>query len=1483
MLMRLSGLRYVGRRGGSFLLSTTALSLLLVGCKGDYYYGAIGLAIRPLSFLRDDLREQLTSDGLGGDGGKNVEVNIPEEVSSDGDNSGVGDFSVAGLLPGSLVGYEILPDKDGSLFSVSNLGELRFKDVSSRDYEKEREYNLVLRVNSEGESKDYEVKVKLDNVDEGPVFLGMRERVSVDENSPTTRLVESFEARDPEGDSVMYSVTKGSTDFSVDSGGQLHFLTSPNFEDRSSYDVEVEALSGGKTTRRSLRVEIGDENEAPEYSSARTAVSVLENAPSGGDLAFVKAEDPEGGVLSYMKNGGADDNLFTLTEDMGGVKVTFVSSRDFEMSESMGVSNAYVLKVLVSDGFAGNEREHEVVVTVLNEDERPVFMGVVPLVMWTENEPSSDVVKMFEAEDPEMASVTYRLSGGADDGLFSLDMDSGELRFKVSPDFEMPNSADGDNVYKVEVEASDGTTSAVTYSLDVEVEGENEAPSFVGFVGSIDYNEEQEATTVLTTLMGTDPDAGNVLMFSISGGSDRGLFVVGESSGELRFMAKPDFEAMGDADRDNEYELEVKVSDGSLEMVETLRVMLLNVNEVLSFDSFVSSGVSYDTGTMTVVVNENTTAVGTLSATDVDGDTVTYMLEGADAGLFSISGTGEITFMVSPDFEVSRSDAGTRVYDLTVRAMTSDDDITTDLAVSVQNVNEAPMLTGGTTSVTWKKGLTPAAFDISLLFSDEDAGDMLTYATTLLPSWLELTAGGEFRVVSGRVVGLENPGGVNDVRAEDLSVTVTAMDSGGLSVSETVVFMLEASDNAGVPEFMTGTPMIIRLLENFTDSILYRFLATDSDALDRVTYSLVLNGEPNGYFSVSSLTGDFAISSMGLNFEESPSLDANGDKTFSLTILAMSRTDETRFDFDVVLEDVSERPILDGGAAPLMVDVTSLNRDSIHTFMLSGADAGSTYSFMLYGRDSDLYMIDSASGELSLLSTWTLSNAFLRGAVHEVTVVGTSSRTGFPDEHVVHGLMLEIEENEAPRFIPGVTALPDLTFVKGGSVIGGSDVRWYVPLDWIYDPEGVILSNMYEIMITGISATTDTSWLRVSDGNSVNDPHIRSAANIRGTIVSQPVPSDAKTASPYTVTIDVDDGGGNTFTTSFMISFSAVGGGVSPPVFGSTMYDFMVAENGEDTLVGTVSASDADGDTIYYSVVDRTESTLFYFKDGGLGGSMGNSLYTRKALDFEDVSSYTFDVRAQSGGRYSTVEVTVMVVDVTNEALVLTMDWGSDIYVEEDRDVSYDFSVVLGAGETAAYSVSGTDSGDVSINATGQLMFISTPDFEMSTDANLDGVYEFAVEVSVGVRTLTHDVMFHVLDVWDHAPVVARGIADQTAMEGDGFDFRVPAGTFTDADVGDVLTYSFTWTGAIPWLFDVGGGRLYSAYVPAGSAGDIEITVTATDDAGNMVTDMFDLGVTAASFEDDSSLSHEGVSKSFVFGGEEGVDILMTWSDDSGL
>ena len=79
-----------------------------------------------------------------------------------------------------------------------------------------------------------------------------------------------------------------------------------------------------------------------------------------------------------------------------------------------------------------------------------------------------------------------------------------------------------------------------------------------GATAAVSLAENGQAVTTVTA---SDTD-GDTLAFTIVGGADAALFSIDAETGALAFVSAPDFESPADADRNNVYSVEVRVSDG---------------------------------------------------------------------------------------------------------------------------------------------------------------------------------------------------------------------------------------------------------------------------------------------------------------------------------------------------------------------------------------------------------------------------------------------------------------------------------------------------------------------------------------------------------------------------------------------------------------------------------------------------------------------------------------------------------------------------------------------------------------------------------------------------------------------------------------------------------------------------------------------------------------------------------------------------------
>ena len=110
----------------------------------------------------------------------------------------------------------------------------------------------------------------------------------------------------------------------------------------------------------------------------------------------------------------------------------------------------------------------------------------------------------------------------------------------------------GDNHTGVRIVASSDTTDVF----------EDSAPTITSNGGGNTAALSIADAAALTTVTATDPDAGQTLTYSISGGADGDKFAINAVTGALSFVTAPNFEAPTDAGGNNIYDVIVQASDG---------------------------------------------------------------------------------------------------------------------------------------------------------------------------------------------------------------------------------------------------------------------------------------------------------------------------------------------------------------------------------------------------------------------------------------------------------------------------------------------------------------------------------------------------------------------------------------------------------------------------------------------------------------------------------------------------------------------------------------------------------------------------------------------------------------------------------------------------------------------------------------------------------------------------------------------------------
>jgi Ca2+-binding RTX toxin-like protein len=137
-----------------------------------------------------------------------------------------------------------------------------------------------------------------------------------------------------------------------------------------------------------------------------------------------------------------------------------------------------------------NSFSNSVAFTVTNVNEAPTVTSGAS-TNFAEN--GTGTVYTTTATDPDTGTtLTYSISGN-DANLFNINSNSGEVTFKTAPNFEAPTDSDTNNVYDINVIASDGSLSA-SKVVAITVTNVNEAPT-VALTNTITTLPENTSTT----------------------------------------------------------------------------------------------------------------------------------------------------------------------------------------------------------------------------------------------------------------------------------------------------------------------------------------------------------------------------------------------------------------------------------------------------------------------------------------------------------------------------------------------------------------------------------------------------------------------------------------------------------------------------------------------------------------------------------------------------------------------------------------------------------------------------------------------------------------------------------------------------------------------------------------------------------------------------------------------------------------------------
>ncbi len=395
-----------------------------------------------------------------------------------------------------------------------------------------------------------------------------------------------------------------------------------------------------------------------------------------------------------------------------------------------------------------------------------------------------------------------------------------------------------------------GSTADIGYHEFTTSSNNNQAPVIQSQTFSLLENSSNG--TVVGQVVASDPDAGQTITYTITGGNTGNAFTISPTTGILSVATSQTL----NYESNPTFNLQVTVLDNmNLSTSATIVVNLQDVNE---------NPIINDQG---FNVNENTpngSAIGTIVATDPDnGQQLTYSITSgninntfalnASTGALTVSNNQLINYETNSQFQLT-----VKVQD-NGAGMLSDFGIVT---INTINVNEAPIVANQNFSVN---SASPNGTNVGqVIASDPDNNQVLGY------SIISGNYNNAFIINSNTgIISINNSVGLSGIGSFSLGIRVS--DNGAPQLSSNCVVTITVTSSGNSAPVIQAQAFSVN--ENSSNgTVLGQVVATDPNSGQILSYSII-SGNTAGAFYLSTQGLLSVVNSSALNFEGQPTFN----------------------------------------------------------------------------------------------------------------------------------------------------------------------------------------------------------------------------------------------------------------------------------------------------------------------------------------------------------------------------------------------------------------------------------------------------------------------------------------------------------------------------------------------------------------------------------------------------------------------------------
>jgi len=525
---------------------------------------------------------------------------------------------------------------------------------------------------------------------------------------------------DDDNDTLTYTISgTDANEFDINStSGFITFITTPDYETKSSYELNVSVSDGYVTMSKVINIIITDDasdNFIPlnlELLNINLSEHNITNiwviGQDGNSETFTM--DPsftytngDHNISSPVYNFDNNFSILISIDDNNSIYYyNFVDTKLYEDNTTIGLvseinSNNNNFKIDLNSS------------NIILKNTPPKFNQ--PNYHLTIFENNSSAIFIVDANDSESTDLNYSISG-VDSGLFDINTTTSQIRFKDTPDYETVLDNDYNNIYEFNVTVSDGEFNVST-SVDITVSNIDELHHFEMSFEDINITEDINDSLIIPIIVTDEEDQNITFTINTNDSSLANVYI--DSNSNLHIYPYEN--------SNGTLIIDINATIDSQSILETFTINIEPVNDNPTFNTNLTD---------LVIEEDNGTINFELNVSDIEYDELNVTVESNNTDILTISPNWtalltEANYSLPLDFNITTVPNAFGLVSIKVVVSDGELNSTSSYDINITAINDAPLIST-IDDINLSEDFIP--FTIELNGTDIDKDSLLFSATS---------------------------------------------------------------------------------------------------------------------------------------------------------------------------------------------------------------------------------------------------------------------------------------------------------------------------------------------------------------------------------------------------------------------------------------------------------------------------------------------------------------------------------------------------------------------------------------------------------------------------------------------------------------------------------------------------------------------------------------------------------------------------------